>query len=166
MKAASSVATVLFTDIVGSTERAAELRDRRWRELLEQHHSLVRRQLKLHHGHEIATAGDGFLALFDSPVRAILCAAAIRDGVRDIGLDVRCGVHMGEVERTDGTVGGIAVHIGSRVAALAGAGEVLVSSTVRDAEAGSEFGFEDRGRHELKGVPGQWRLYALTDVPD
>jgi tetratricopeptide (TPR) repeat protein len=159
------IATVLFTDIVGSTERASGLGDRRWREVLRAHHAAVREELRRHHGQEIATAGDGFLAVFDSPSNAILCADAIRDAVRGLELSVRCGLHMGEVEREGADVGGIAVHIGARVAALAGPDEILVSGTVKDAEAGSDFGFADRGRHELKGVDGEWRVYALTDVP-
>lgn len=160
------IATVLFTDIVGSTEHASELGDRRWREVLRAHHAAVREELRRHHGHEIATAGDGFLSVFDSPAHALLCAAAIRDAVRDLDLAIRCGIHMGEVEREDGDVGGIAVHIGARVAALAGPNEILVSGTVRDAEAGSDFGFEDRGRHALKGVAGEWPIYALTEIPE
>jgi tetratricopeptide (TPR) repeat protein/TolB-like protein len=160
------IATVLFTDIVGSTEHASELGDRRWREVLRAHHTVVREELLRHHGHEIATAGDGFLSVFDSPAHALLCAAAIRDAVRSLDLAVRCGIHMGEVEREDGDVGGIAVHIGARVAALAGPNEILVSGTVRDAEAGSDFGFEDRGRHALKGVAGEWPIYALTEIPE
>ena len=161
-----SIATVLFTDIVGSTEKAAALGDRRWREVLHRHHVLVREQLGRFGGKEIATAGDGFLAVFESPARAIVCAASVRDGVKEIGLEVRCGVHMGEVERSEGEVSGIAVHIGARVAAHARPGEVLVSATVREAERGSDFEFEDRGRHELKGVPGEMRLYALSGLPD
>ncbi|MGH7573125.1 MAG: adenylate/guanylate cyclase domain-containing protein, partial [Gemmatimonadota bacterium] len=141
-----SIATILFTDIVGSTEKAAALGDRGWRELLRQHHELVRAELVRFGGQEIATAGDGFLTVFDNPARALACAAAIRDEVREIGLEIRSGVHLGEVERSDGSVGGIAVHIGARVAALAGPGEVLVSATVREAERGSDFEFEDRGR--------------------
>jgi class 3 adenylate cyclase/tetratricopeptide (TPR) repeat protein len=160
------IATVLFTDIVGSTERATALGDRGWRDVLRAHHAAVRQELRRHHGHEIATAGDGFLAVFDSPAHALLCAAAIRDAVRDIELSVRCGLHMGEVEREEGSVGGIAVHIGARVAALAAPDEILVSGTVRDAETGSAFGFEDRGRHALKGVTGEWRIHALTEVPE
>jgi len=160
------IATVLFTDIVGSTERATALGDRRWRDVLRAHHAAVRQELRRHHGHEIATAGDGFLAVFDSPAHALLCAAAIRDAVRDIELSVRCGLHMGQVEREEGDVGGIAVHIGARVAALAAPDEILVSGTVRDAETGSAFGFEDRGRHALKGVAGEWRIHALTEVPE
>lgn len=160
-----SPATVLFTDIVDSTARAAEMGDRAWRELLDRHHALVRRELRRFHGTEVATAGDGFLAVFAGPEPAILCASTVRDAVREIGLEVRCGLHMGKVERKDGEVGGIAVHIGARVAEQAAPGEVLVSSTVRDAEVGSEFGFADRGVHELKGVPGQWRLHAVTSAP-
>jgi class 3 adenylate cyclase/tetratricopeptide (TPR) repeat protein len=161
-----SLATVLFTDIVGSTERAAQLGDEGWRNLLDRHHALVRRWLKRFAGREIKTAGDGFLVVFDSPARALACADAIRNAVRELGLEIRCGLHIGEIETKDGDVGGLAVHIGSRVAALAGRGEVFVSSTVCDAEAGSGFEFEDRGRHELKGVPGQWRIHALVRVPE
>jgi tetratricopeptide (TPR) repeat protein len=160
------IATVLFTDIVGSTERASELGDRRWREILRAHHSAVREELRRHRGHEIATAGDGFLSVFESPADALLCAAAIREAVRGLDLSVRCGVHMGEVEREGGDVGGIAVHIGARVAALAGPDEILVSGTVRDAEAGSDFRFQDRGRQALKGVAGEWRIYALSEIPE
>ncbi|HET6340809.1 MAG TPA: tetratricopeptide repeat protein [Gemmatimonadota bacterium] len=166
MRPQRSIATVLFTDIVASTEKAAVHGDLRWQEILRQHHHFVRERLRHYGGREVATAGDGFLAVFDSPARALACAAEIRDAVRDMGLDVRCGLHLGEVERSDGAVGGIAVHIGARVAALAQPGEVLVSATVRDAEIGSGFGFEGRGEHELKGVPGAWRLYALTTVPE
>lgn len=161
-----SLATVLFTDIVGSTVRAAELGDQEWRELLDRHHALVRRWLKRFKGREVKTAGDGFLVVFESPARALACADAIRNAVRELGLEIRCGLHIGEIETRDGDVGGIAVHIGSRVAGLAGPGEVLVSSTVCDAEAGSGFRFEERGRHELKGVPGQWRVHALVGVPE
>jgi class 3 adenylate cyclase/tetratricopeptide (TPR) repeat protein len=166
MTAERSLGTVLFTDIVGSTVRAAELGDSEWRELLERHHALVRRWLQRYGGREIKTAGDGFLVVFESPARALACADAIRNAVRELGLEIRCGLHIGEIEKKDGDVGGLAVHIGSRVAALAGPGEVLVSSTVCDAEAGSGFRFEERGRHELKGVPGQWRLHALVGVPE
>ncbi|CAN5320154.1 hypothetical protein BH18GEM1_BH18GEM1_21070 [soil metagenome] len=161
-----SLAAILFTDIVGSTGRAAELGDYRWRELLERHHELVRREVQHFGGREVSTAGDGFLIVFESPARALVCADAIRQAVRDLAIEVRCGVHMGAIERAGEDVGGIAVHIGARVAAHAGAGEILASSTVRDSEAGSGFRFEDRGRHELKGVPGEWRLYALLEVPD
>jgi class 3 adenylate cyclase len=155
------LATILFTDIVGSTAKLAELGDRRWRELLQQHHALVRRQLVRFRGREIDTAGDGFFASFDGPARAIRCALAIADRVRELGLDVRAGLHTGECEITDGKVGGIAVHIGARVAAQAGPGEVLVSSTVKDLVAGSGMRFQDRGAAELKGVPGEWRLYSV-----
>jgi pimeloyl-ACP methyl ester carboxylesterase/class 3 adenylate cyclase len=155
------LATVLFTDIAGSTAKLAEVGDRRWRELLQQHHALVRRQLVRFRGREIDTAGDGFFASFDGPARAIGCALAITDAVREIGLDVRAGLHTGECEITDSKMGGIAVHIGARVAAQAGPGEVLVSSTVKDLVAGSGIPFEDRGFADLKGVPGEWRLYAV-----
>jgi class 3 adenylate cyclase len=158
------LATVLFTDIVGSTEKATEVGDRRWRELLDQHHSLVRRQLERFHGREVDTAGDGFLATFDGPARAIRCADSLRVGVRALGLEIRAGLHTGECEAVADGVRGIAVHTGARVAALASAGEVLVSSTVKDLVAGSGIEFEDRGTHELKGVPGEWRLYAVSDA--
>jgi len=156
------LATVLFSDIVGSTTRAAELGDTRWRQLLGEHHSCVRRQLARFRGVELDTAGDGFFARFDGPARAIRCALAIRDAVRGVGLPVRLGLHTGECEVLDGKVAGIAVAIGARVSARAAAGEVLVSQTVKDLVAGSGIGFEDRGQAELKGVPGQWRLYAVT----
>jgi len=153
------LATVLFTDIVGSTSRAAELGDHRWRSLLAAHDQAARAELERHRGREIDTTGDGFLALFDGPARAIRCAAAIRDAVAPLGLEIRCGLHTGEVELADGNVKGIAVHIGARVAALAGAGEILVSTTVKDLVIGSGIGFDDRGVRELKGVPGEWRLF-------
>jgi class 3 adenylate cyclase len=156
------LATVLFTDIVGSTEKMSELGDAGWRELLERHHALVRRQLTRGRGREVDTAGDGFFASFDGPARAVRCAKAIVDGVRELGIDVRSGLHTGECELVDGKVTGIAVHTGARVAAHAGPGEVLVSSTVKDLVAGSGLEFEDRGVHELKGVPGEWRLYAAV----
>ena len=156
------LATVMFTDIVASTERAAELGDRRWRELLATHEAVVRRELERHRGREVKTMGDGFLATFDGPARAIGCARAIADGVRPLGIEVRAGLHTGECEVMNGDVGGIAVHTGARVSAEAGPGEVLVSSTVKDLVAGSGIEFEDRGTHELKGVPGEWRLYAVT----
>jgi class 3 adenylate cyclase len=156
------LSTVLFTDIVGSTERAAELGDRRWHELLEEHHAVVRGELARARGREIDTAGDGFFAAFDGPARAVRCAKSIVDGVRDLGLDVRSGLHTGECGLVDGKVAGIAVHTGARVAAHAGPGEVLVSSTVKDLVAGSGLAFEDRGVHELKGIPGEWRLYAAV----
>jgi pimeloyl-ACP methyl ester carboxylesterase/class 3 adenylate cyclase len=156
------LATVLFTDIVGSTAKVAELGDRRWRELLQQHHVLVRRQLARFSGRELDTAGDGFFATFDGPARAIRCATAITAAVRELGLDVRAGLHTGECELVDGKVGGIAVHIGARVAAEAAPGEVLVSSTVKDLVAGSGLRFQERGSVELKGVPGEWRLYLVA----
>ena len=155
--------TVLFTDIVGSTERARELGDRAWRELLERHHALVRRELARFRGVERDTAGDGFFATFDGPARAIRCAQGILEGVEGLGLELRAGVHSGECELHEGKVAGIAVAAGSRVAALARPSEVLVSSTVRDLVAGSGVEFEDRGEHELKGV-GPWRLYSVLDA--
>jgi class 3 adenylate cyclase len=156
--------TDLFTDIVGSTERAAELGDRAWRELLARHHALVRRELTRFRGDEKDTAGDGFFATFDGPARAIRCAHTIVDGVRELGLEVRAGVHTGECELHEGKVAGLAVVIGARVAALARASEVLVSQTVKDLVAGAGVEFEERGERELKGVPGSWRLYAVADV--
>jgi len=159
------LATVLFTDLAGSTVKLAEVGDRRWRELLERHHALVRRQLVRFSGREVDTAGDGFFASFDGPARAIRCACAIRDGVREqLGLDVRAGLHAGECEVVEGKVSGIAVHIGARVAGAAEPGEVLVSSTVRDLVAGSGIAFDERGEHDLKGVPGPWRLFAVTQA--
>ena len=155
------LATVLFTDIVGSTAKAAELGDARWRELLSQHDALIRRQLVRFRGTELDTAGDGFFASFDGPARAIRCACAITEAVKELGLEVRAGLHTGECERLNGKVGGIAVHIGARVAKEARPGEVLVSSTVRDLVAGSGLQFDDRGAAELKGVPGQWRLFSV-----
>jgi class 3 adenylate cyclase len=156
----SVLATLLFTDIVGSTERAAELGDRAWRELLAQHHSLVRRELARFRGDEKDTAGDGFFATFDGPARAIRCAQAVVSGVAELGLELRAGVHTGECELHDGKLAGLAVSVGARVAALAGPGEVLVTSTVRDLVSGSGIEFEDRGARELKGVPGAWNLYV------
>jgi class 3 adenylate cyclase len=158
----SVLATVLFTDLVGSTAKAAELGDRRWRELLAQHHTRVRDQLARYRGIELDTAGDGFFARFDGPARAIRCACAVREDLAGLGLDVRAGVHTGECELLDGKVAGIAVSIGARVAAEAGPGDVLVSSTVRDLVAGSGLEFEDRGVRELKGIPGEWRLYSAV----
>jgi class 3 adenylate cyclase len=155
------LATVLFTDIVGSTERAAALGDRRWRELVTQHHALVRHELARHRGREIDTAGDGFLAAFDGPARAIRCASAIGDAVRPLGIRIRAGLHTGECEVIADKLGGIAVHIGARIAGLAAPGEVLVSSTVRDLVAGSGLRFQDRGAQLLRGIPGEWRLFAL-----
>jgi class 3 adenylate cyclase len=156
------LATVLFSDIVGSSEKAASLGDRAWRLLLERHHELVRRLLARYRGKEVDTAGDGFLASFDGPGRAIRCGCAIADTVPELGLEVRVGLHTGECELVDGKVAGIAVHTGARVASLAEPGEVLVSSTVRDLVAGSGLCFEDRGTRELKGIPGEWRLYAVS----
>jgi class 3 adenylate cyclase len=155
------LATVLFTDIVDSTARAIELGDRQWRDVLERHNALVRRELLRHRGREIDSAGDGFLATFDGPARAIRCAAAIVEGVGELGIQVRAGLHTGECEIADGKVAGIAVHTGARVAAQANGDEVLVSSTVKDLVAGSGIEFSERGMHELKGIPGEWRLYAL-----
>jgi class 3 adenylate cyclase len=154
--------TVLFTDIVASTERLARVGDRRWRELLDSHHATVRRELERFRGREIHAAGDGFLATFDGPARAVRCASAIGQAVRALGLDVRAGVHTGEIELMGDDIGGIAVHTGARVMAEAGPGEVLVSSTVKDLVAGSGIEFEDRGAHALKGVPGEWRLFRVT----
>lgn len=154
-------ATILFTDIVGSTAKLAELGDRRWKELLQEHHAVVRRQLVRFSGREIDTAGDGFIASFDGPARAIRCACAITRSMHEVGLDIRSGLHTGECELIDGKVGGIAVHTGARVATNAGAGEVLVSSTVKDLVAGSGIEFRERGVAELKGVPGKWRLYSV-----
>ena len=158
------LATVLFTDIVGSTKRAVQLGDREWRDLLDSHHRAVRRELDRWRGTEVDTAGDGFLATFDGPARAIRCACAIRDAVRGLGLEIRAGLHTGECEVHGETVAGIAVHIGARVAALAGPGEVLVSSTVKDLVAGSGIEFDEHGEYELKGVPGRWRLYSVADA--
>ncbi len=155
------LATVLFTDIVGSSERAAAVGDREWRKTLEQHHELVRRQLVRFRGREVDTAGDGFFASFDGPARAIRCACAISEAVGDLGIDVRAGLHTGECEVVDGKVAGIAVHTGARVASQAQPGEVLVSSTVKDLVAGSEIQFADRGVAALKGIPGEWRLFAV-----
>ena len=157
------LATVLFTDIVGSTDRAAELGDRRWGQLLDSHHDAVRHELDRWRGRAVATAGDGFLATFDGPARAIHCACGIRDAVQTLGLEIRAGLHTGEVELRGDDVAGIAVHTGARVAASAAPSEVLVSSTVKDLVAGSGIEFEERGEHELKGVPGTWRLYAVVD---
>jgi pimeloyl-ACP methyl ester carboxylesterase/class 3 adenylate cyclase len=155
------LATVLFTDIVGSTAKLSEIGDRMWRELIKRHHAHVRRQLVRFAGKEIDTAGDGFFARFDGPARAIRCACAISKAVRELGIEVRQGLHTGECEIVDGKVGGIAVHIGARVAHEANASEVLASSTVRDLVAGSGIRFEDRGSVELKGIPGEWRLFLV-----
>ncbi|GAT08918.1 adenylate/guanylate cyclase domain-containing protein [Mycolicibacterium novocastrense] len=156
------LATVLFTDIVGSTRRAAEIGDRDWHALLDAHDAVVRAQLARFRGREVNTSGDGFLAMFDGPQRAIRCAMAIRDSVQALGIEIRAGLHTGECEVRGDDIGGIGVHIGARVSALAGANEVLVSSTLRDLVIGSGLTFDDRGTHELKGVPGEWRLFAVA----
>jgi len=161
-EASTLLATVLFTDIVSSTQKMAELGDRRWRELLQEHHGVVRRQLARFRGVEMDTAGDGFFARFDGPARAIQCAQAITTAVQPLGIHVRAGLHTGECEVAEGKVAGIAVSIGARIAATAGPDEVLVSSTVKDLVAGSGLIFDDRGIRELKGVPGEWRLYSVA----
>ena len=155
------LATVMFTDIVGSTAKAAEVGDREWKELVESHHSIVRGLLARYRGREVDTAGDGFFATFDGPARAIRCAQAVTGSVRSLGLEVRAGLHTGECELIDDKVGGMSVVIGSRVGALAGPGEVLVSSTVKDLVAGSGLAFEDAGEHEFKGLPDRWHLYRV-----
>lgn len=156
------LATVLFTDIVGSTELASRLGDSAWRDLLQRHHAIVRRELARFQGRELDTAGDGFFAAFDGPARAVLAASAIRDSLRALELDVRAGLHTGECEASDGKIAGIAVSIGARISALAAPGEVLVSSTVKDLVAGSGLRFEERGEHQLKGIPEAWRLFAVA----
>ena len=156
------LATVLFTDIVDSTRRATEMGDRDWHALLDAHDVIVRAQLGRFRGREVNTSGDGFLAMFDGPQRAIRCAMAIRDAVQTLGIQVRAGLHTGECEVRGDDIGGIGVHIGARVSALAGANDVLVSSTLRDLVIGSGLEFEDRGAHELKGVPGEWRIFAVA----
>jgi class 3 adenylate cyclase len=157
------LATVFFTDIVASSEKAATLGDRAWRELLERHHELVRRHLARFRGREVDTAGDGFFATFDGPARAIRCACALSQAMQELGLEIRAGLHTGECELVEGKVAGIAVHTGARVAAHAQPGEVLVSQTVKDLVAGSGVAFAGRGEHELKGIPGEWKLYAVVD---
>jgi class 3 adenylate cyclase len=156
------LATVLFTDICGSTARAAELGDREWRELLDRHNTAVRAELERWRGNEVKTTGDGFLATFDGPARAVRCADAIRAAVSRLGLEVRAGVHTGECELLNGDVGGIAVHVGARVTDLAGPGEVVVSSTVKELVVGSGLEFANRGNHDLRGVPGEWHLFSLS----
>jgi class 3 adenylate cyclase len=156
------LATVLFTDIVGSTKAAAAMGDDRWQRLLDDHYRVIRRQLDRFGGQEIKTVGDGIVATFDGPGRAVRCAAGIRDGVRELGLEIRAGLHTGEIEVEPSDIAGLAVHIAARISAMAGAGELLVSSTVKDLVAGSGLVFEDRGTHELKGVPGEWRIFAAT----
>ena len=155
------LATVLFTDIVGSTAKAADLGDRRWRDLVQRHHAVVRALLGRYRGNEVDTAGDGFFASFDGPARAVRCAGAIADAVRPLGIDIRAGLHTGECDVIDGKIGGIAVNIGARVGGLAGPSEILVSQTVKDLVAGSGLAFEDVGEHELKGLPDRWRLYRV-----
>ncbi len=155
------LATVMFTDIVGSTQRASDLGDRQWRALLDSQNSVLRAELARHRGHEVKTLGDGMLATFDGPARAIRCALAVTEAVRPLGIEVRVGLHAGEVELVGDDVAGIAVHIAARVGALAGTGEVLVSSTVKDLVAGSGIAFSERGEHELKGIPDRWRLFAV-----
>jgi DNA-binding NarL/FixJ family response regulator len=155
------LATLVFSDIVSSTERAATVGDRRWREVLDRHDELVRREIARHGGREVKMTGDGFLALFDAPARAIRCATAVRDGLREAGIEVRIGLHAGEVELRGADVGGIAVHIGSRVADAADPGDVVVSSTVKELVVGSGIGFRDRGLRDLKGVPEPWHLFAV-----
>ena len=159
------LSTVLFTDIVGSTDQQARMGDRSWKELIERHHTVVRDALAQWRGVENDTAGDGFYATFDGPARAIHCAIEIRERVRDLGLQVRAGVHTGECEMIDGKAGGIAVATGARISALAGPSQVLVSQTVKDLVAGSGLTFEPTGEHELKGVPDRWRLYVATSDP-
>jgi class 3 adenylate cyclase len=156
------LATVLFTDIVRSTEHLAESGDRKWRDLLDAHDRTIRRQLERFRGREVGTRGDGFVATFDGPGRAIECGCAMRDAVEAIGLQIRVGVHTGEIEIRDDDVAGVAVHIAARVQQHAGPAEVLVSSTVKDLVAGSDVEFDDRGEHELKGVPGTWRLFSVV----
>jgi class 3 adenylate cyclase/pimeloyl-ACP methyl ester carboxylesterase len=158
------LATVLFTDIVDSTRRAAEMGDRDWHALLDAHDAVVRSQLSRFRGREVNTSGDGFLAMFDGPQRAIRCAMSIRDAVQALGIEVRAGLHTGECEVRGDDIGGIGVHIGARVSALAGPNEILVSSTLRDLVIGSGLEFEERGAHELKGVPGEWRLFAVASA--
>ena len=160
-KSDRQLSTVLFTDIVDSTGVIAKIGDARWRDLLERQRVIVRRELDRHQGLEVDTAGDGFLATFDGPTRAVRCACLARDAVRDLGIEIRAGLHTGEVEVLGDGLAGVAVHIGQRVLATAGPSEVLVSSTVRDLTAGSGLEFEDRGLHALKGVPDEWRLFAV-----
>ncbi|MDP9330798.1 MAG: hypothetical protein M3P11_09210, partial [Actinomycetota bacterium] len=158
------LATVLFTDIVGSTDVATELGDKRWRELLARHHSLIRRELKKHSGKEIDTAGDGFFATFDAPADGVRCACAASRAVQELGIDIRAGVHVGECEAMGSKVGGIAVHTGARVLSASGPAEVLATSTVKELVAGAGIEFEDRGVHHLKGITGEWRLFAVVGL--
>ena len=156
------LATVLFTDIVGSTQTATALGDRTWRDVLERHHRLVRDQIATWRGREVNTTGDGFLATFDGPARAIRCGLGITEAVKELGIEVRCGVHTGEIEVVDDDVAGLAVHIGARISAMAGAGEMVVSRTVKDLVVGAGFEFDDRGTHTLKGVPDEWQVYRIV----
>jgi class 3 adenylate cyclase len=156
--------TLLFTDIVNSTERAAQLGDSRWRDLVQRHHAIVRQELVRFRGREIDTAGDGFFASFDGPARGLRCASAVIDAVSELGLEARAGVHTGECEIIDGKPGGLAVVVGARISSMAPSGVVLASSTVKDLVVGSGITFEDRGEHELKGVPGAWTLHAVVDA--
>jgi class 3 adenylate cyclase len=156
------LATILFTDIVGSSEQTAQLGDRRWKELVEQHHQTVRTLLARYRGQEIDTAGDGFFASFDGPARAVRCAQAIVDAVQPLGLEIRAGLHTGEIQTIGDKIGGLAVNIGARVGSTAQASEVLVSQTVKDLTAGSGLTFQDAGEHELKGIPDRWRLYRAV----
>jgi class 3 adenylate cyclase len=153
----------MFTDIVGSTDRAVDLGDRRWRDLLDTHQMVVRRELARLRGNEVNTTGDGFLATFDGPARAIRCAISIREELRKLGIEIRVGLHTGECELLGDDIGGVAVHIGARVEARAMPGEVLVSSTVKDLVVGSGLQFEDRGTHTLKGIPDEWHLFAVAN---
>ncbi len=156
------LATVMFTDIVGSTEAASRLGDRDWRDLLGRHHAIARAEITRFRGREVNTAGDGFIATFDGPARAVRCAASMRNALQPLGIEIRAGVHTGEIELDGDDVGGIAVHICARVAGMAAAGETLVSSTVKDLVSGAGIAFVDRGAHALKGVPGEWRLFAAS----
>jgi class 3 adenylate cyclase len=154
---------LLFTDLVDSTRRVEQLGDERWREVLGHHHALVRHQLEVSKGREVKTTGDGFLATFDSPAQAIDCARRIREGLRGLDVEVRVGIHTGQCDVSEGDVSGIAVHVASRVLSIAAPGEVLVSGTVRDLLLGSDVKFEDRGRHQLKGIEGDWQLFSLQE---
>lgn len=158
------LSTVLFSDIVGSTEQAAAVGDRRWREVLDEHDTVVSRQIDIHRGRRIKVTGDGVLATFDGPARAIACGCELRDSLLSLGVEIRVGLHTGEIELRGEDVGGIAVHIGARIARVASAGEVLVSRTVTDLVTGSGVEFADRGLHQLKGVPGDWQLFAVTST--
>jgi class 3 adenylate cyclase len=156
------LATVMFTDLVGSTQRAEQLGDERWGRLLQDHNTVVRRQLQVFKGREVKSTGDGFLATFDSPARAIQCARAVRDAVQQLGLELRTGIHTGECELTGSDIAGIGVHIASRVQTVAAPNEILVTSTVRELVTGSGLGFTDHGRHTLKGLDGDWQLFAVA----